>query len=141
MWRKSRANSQVDLAFRFEEMLAIVAAATLSLITGLMAGLPWQQCLILMFGVSCLVGGIVFTLLEMRRLTHPPAGATAPLQTTKAATALRRIVVHSWRNIDPLPHHENCPECPGQDQGQRTSNLPDSTPFLEVIAARLRNRR
>ena len=141
MWRKSTTNDEVDVAFRFEETLAIVAAASLALIIGLMAGLSWQQCLILIFGVSCLVGGIVFTLLEMHRLTHPPTGGSAPSPATKAATVLRRIVVRSWQSIDPLPHHENYPECPGQDQGQRTSNLPGSTPLLEAIAARLHSRR
>jgi len=141
MWRKSTASNQADVAFQFEATLAIVAVATLAFIIGLVAGLSWQECVTLIIGVSCLLGGIVFTLIEMHRLTHPPTSRRSPPPSTKAATVLRKIVARSWQSVDPLPHHENYPECPGQDQGQRTSNIPGSTPLLEEIAQRLHNRR
>jgi len=48
--------------------LAIIAAANTALIFGLLAKLSWQGCLMLMFAVAALGGGIVFTVLEMRSL-------------------------------------------------------------------------
>jgi len=49
-------------------ILAIIAAANTALIFGLLAKLSWQGCLMLMFAVAALGGGIVFSVLEMRSL-------------------------------------------------------------------------
>jgi hypothetical protein len=48
--------------------IAIIAAAITGLIFGLLTKLSWQGCLMLMFAVAALGGGIVFTVLEMRSL-------------------------------------------------------------------------
>ena len=48
--------------------LAVIAAANTALIFGLLANLSWQECLVLMFAVAALGGGIVFTVLEMQSL-------------------------------------------------------------------------
>jgi hypothetical protein len=48
--------------------LAIIAAANAALVFGLLANLSWQECLILMFAMAALGGGIVFTVLEMQSL-------------------------------------------------------------------------
>jgi hypothetical protein len=48
--------------------IAIIAAANAALVFGLLAKLSWPECLMLMFAVAALGGGIVFTVLEMQSL-------------------------------------------------------------------------
>jgi hypothetical protein len=49
-------------------VIAIIAAANAALVFGLLAKLSWPECLMLMFAVAALGGGIVFTVLEMQSL-------------------------------------------------------------------------
>jgi hypothetical protein len=119
----------------------MIAAATLALIVGLMLGLAWEKCLILIVGAAALTGGIVFTFLEIRRIALPPGPKQAARSTLHSAvTNLRRIIAPIPKSNDPCPHHEYYPESPGQDQGQLTSHLSGPTPVLEELAKAFRKR-
>ncbi len=52
----------------FEYLLAMVAAATLALMLGLLGGVSWPLCLMLMLGSATLIGEVAFTLLQMHGL-------------------------------------------------------------------------
>ena len=135
-------------AWRYEELLAMIAAATTALIVGLMARIGWQNCLILIGSAAAFTGGVLFALLELHRLGRAASGNAAILaQNTsdanqsirlRAFASLRRIMMQPAESNDPYPHHEDYPESPGQDQGQLTSRLTGSTPLLEELATAYR---
>ena len=88
--------------------------------------------MLLLIGGLFVAWGIVFTFLELRLLAQTPkerAGDILPEEkepygpvTVQPATG------------DPYPHHEDYPESVGFDQGQLTSRISGSTPFVEDLA-------
>jgi hypothetical protein len=54
----------------FGYFLAMLGGATTALIFCLMAGLSWQESLMIMCVGAVLMGGGLFTILEVRRLAH-----------------------------------------------------------------------
>ncbi len=91
--------------------------------------------LILMGAAAMLIGGIVFSLLKTQRPV-PTAGARRLVRQYRALEAhlarigTEKLQEQSASRDEPYPHHETYPESPGEDQGQLTSHLPGSTPFL-----------
>lgn len=53
----------------FEYLLPMVAAATLALMYGLVVGVSWPICLMLMAAAAALIGGMAFTLLHFSKCT------------------------------------------------------------------------
>ena len=92
--------------------------------------------LILMGAAAMLIGGIVFSLLKTQRPV-PSASARRLARQYQAFEAdlarigTEKLQEQSTSRDEPYPHHETHPESPGEDQGQLTSHLPGSTPFLE----------
>ena len=126
----------------FEYLLPTVAAAAIALMFGLLVGVSWPLCLMLMGAMAVLIGGVAFTLLKMHSLAFPKdrAGRYEFLDPNRSAElrlrAQPQILVKRPADEEPYPHHEDYPESAGEDQGQLTSHLPGSTPFLEDLAVR-----
>jgi len=62
-WPRERGHGSNVLLF--ECLLPMVAAATVGLIYGLLAGISWTLCLLLMGALAALIGGTTFTLIQM----------------------------------------------------------------------------
>jgi hypothetical protein len=129
----------------FECLLPTIAAATIALMFGLLAGLSWPRCLMLMGALAALIGGAAFSLLKMHRLAlSQPVGSSdrvatgLPVDSNRSATTSlaappRGLARQSAFLFQPYPHHEDYPESAGEDQGQLTSHLSGSTPWLEDL--------
>ena len=92
--------------------------------------------LILMGAAAILIGGIVFSLLKTQRPVPSASGRRLARQYQALEADLARIGTEKLQGQspsrdEPYPHHETYPESPGEDQGQLTSHLPGSTPFLK----------
>ena len=128
--------SENDQATFFECLLVMVATGTTSLIFALLTGLKWQGSIVVMASVAVLVGGIVFSLLEMYRLGYQ-AGRSEPALTSQQRSTiilpLNTISEQSTIVDEACFHHEDHPESCGEDQGQLLSHLSGSTPFLERL--------
>jgi hypothetical protein len=127
-----------DLRIGFQPVLAVPRTWTWTG-TGSAARLPQVDSLppLILMGVAAMViGGIVFSLLKMQR---PVASASTRRQARQheafeadlARVQTEKLLEQSPARDEPCPHHETYPESPGEDQGQLTSHLPGSTPFLE----------
>lgn len=120
----------------------IVFAVLISLFAGIgmMAGMRWWEILLWCVGTCLVVGGIIFTFFEVRRL----AGITNPgqlaLEEEEADRLTRHLIVVEESTGDPCPHHEDYPGSAGFDQGQLTSRDPGSTPLIEDLLRRRRQR-
>lgn len=128
----------------FLSLLAVAAAAMLALIFCLMANLRGVELLAVVVASSLVVGGIVFSLLELygqgrgdKALKQISAIAAFEAQLALERARAERDNVESSISLEPYRHHEDHAESPGRDQGQLTSNLPGTTPFFEK-ASRLR---
>lgn len=64
----SRRSDGVSKRALFSSSIAIVAGASIALIISMAEMLKWQEGLGLALGVAALVGGAIFTILEMRHL-------------------------------------------------------------------------
>lgn len=126
-----------DQATLFECLLAMVATGTTALILSLLGGLQWQGSIMVMASVAVLIGGIVYSLLEMYRLGYPVRHSeTARTRQYWNRRILERNTVSRQQSAEideACFHHENHPESSGEDQGQLLSHLPGSTPFLERL--------
>jgi len=114
-------------------VVAIGCAMTFSWIVGL----AWWQAALLVIG--CLIGAwaTLFSLLEIQRLGAKPKSAEEALSEEADPYASRSVVVDPPTG-DPYPHHEDYAQSSGQDQGQLTSRLTGSTPFVDAILSRRR---
>jgi len=134
----------IGIVWRSQELLGMIAAATLALLVGLTEGLSWPDCLILVMGAAVITGGVIFTFLEVCRLALP-AGAQVTQQEPPSANRLsalanlRRAMLPVAEGTEACPHHEYYPESPGQDQGQLTSRWPSSTPNLCEFLGHIRS--
>jgi hypothetical protein len=120
-------------------LLATVAGASASLMICLLAGLSRHECVINTISGALIIGGGVFSLLyhrqtqrnhdlEIRSIVEAAAlDATIAAQRAIAEQAITEPPVGS----EPYRHHEDHAESPGYDEGQLTSRLPGTTPFLE----------
>ena|SRR5579871_1332363 len=108
-------------------------------IVSMVVSFAWWQSLLLATGISLVVWGITFTVLEVRRI----AGISTAHRTVDEIEAYRnqyRVGVVQPPTGDAVPHHEDYPESPGMDQGQLTSRLQGSTPLVDRLL-RSRERR
>lgn len=143
---KEGESSNAGSVLRIEYLLPTAAAATTAFMFGLFIDASWTMCLMLIAAVAVWIGGVAFTLVEMHRLAllQNRAAQYDSSDPNRFAEATLRAqshiaVMQSRREFDPCPHHEYYPESAGEDQGQLTSHLSGSTPFidhLEVSIAR-----
>ena len=118
---------------KFAFLYVVIAAAGLA---GVMtysgiAGLAWWQSLLMLVG--CLIVGwaILFSILEVRRLGQTTKERADEAVEGSSNPYPSRNVVVAPPTADPYPHHEDYAQSSGFDQGQLTSQLPDSTPFID----------
>jgi len=116
--------------------LLVIATISFVAILSMLAGLSWLQFILVAIASSFLIWTGFFTLYEFRRITRTPR------ETEEIESSLKtelRIVIVEPPTGEAYPHHEQHAGSPGQDQGQITSRLPDSTPLLDEILRRWRH--
>jgi len=120
-------------------LLVMILAASFAWVLVLLANFSWQTCAILMGGMALLIGGIMYTMLEMNRLTdrrrakevEAEMAAIEAFETLLAAERAQAERNLPPEGVEPYRHHEEHAESPGYDQGQLTSRLSGTTPFLK----------
>jgi hypothetical protein len=111
-------------------------ALTCTVMYSLFAGLAWPQSSLLVIGSLIVAWAAVFCFLEVHR-----DGRTAKNSARKAFEEDRdlyasRTVTVAPPTGEPYPHHEEYAESAGLDQGQLTSQLSGSTPFVDRFLSR-----
>jgi hypothetical protein len=112
-----RKGSQV--AFTYVVISAVVITAVL--LYSLVADLTWPQRVWLTVGVLIVVWGIVFSILEVRRIAARSESILGPADVVDP-DAPRKVVVEPPTG-EATPHHELHAGSEGLDQGQLTSRL------------------
>lgn len=110
-------------------------AITCAIAYSMFASLAWLQSLLLLIGCLFVGCALVFTFIEV----HRAAGAskkTGEVLNEDADLYASRTVDIRPPTGEPYPHHEDFAESAGLDQGQLTSRIPGSTPFLDVFSSR-----
>ncbi len=111
---------------------AIAGATTYSWIHGLGG---WQTVLL---WIGCLLGAwaTLFSFLEVRRLARSPKDTAEEARQEEPNPYGPRTLVVRPETGDAQVHHEYYPESAGFDQGQLTSQISGSTPFVEEFLNR-----
>lgn len=120
---------------RFAFLYAVIAAAAIAsaMIYSGIAGLAWWQSVFLVIGTVIVGWAILFSILEVRRLAQSPEERAAEaLEEGPNAYPARTLTVDKPTG-EPYPHHEDHTESPGFDQGQLTSRIPETTPFIDKL--------
>jgi hypothetical protein len=104
----------------------------------LIEDLGGSRTLLLLVGCLLVLGAILFTFFEVRRLAEVSDGYSGPSGEAADPDASRLVVVEPPTG-EPYPHHESHIGSPGLDQGQLTSQLPDALPWnlRELWASRI----
>lgn len=122
----------------------VVFAVMVSFIAGfgMMAGMHKWEILLWSLGACLVVGGIIFTFFEVRRLAGI-SKSNEELAREEAETdrLTHYAVVVEGPTGDPYPHHEDHAGSPGFDQGQLTSRGPEATPWIEDWLTKRRQKR
>lgn len=121
-------------------VISAVAVACVMIYSGI-AGLHWRQSLLLLTGGLIGAWATLFSFLEFRRIGQTPENRTREALKEYPDPYAPRIVVVAPPTGDPCPHHEDYPESQGLDQGQLTSTLPYSTPFIDRFLSRRRTKK
>lgn len=122
---------------RFAFLYVVIAAgatASAMIYSGL-AGLVWWQSLLTVIGAVVVGWTALFSILELRRLAQTPSEAAKALEEASNPYFTRTVVVEP-ATADPYPHHEDYVQSSGFDQGQLTSRIPDTTPFINRFGRR-----
>jgi hypothetical protein len=130
--------SRGEESIAFLYVVVAVGAISTAMLYSVVAGLTWWQDLLMLIGSLILGWAILFSVLEVRR------SASTPEDRAKQAFQEDypdRIVVVDPPTGDPCPHHEDYPQSAGLDQGQLTSRIPDSTPFVDRFLNRPRGKK
>lgn len=123
--------------FAFLYVVIAAGAVASAMIYGGIAGLSWSRTFLALLG--CLIVGwaILFSILEVRRISR--AADSRPTEALVGPEPYpTRIVVVQPPTGDAYPHHEDYNESQGFDQGQLTSRIADTTPFVERLLRRWR---
>jgi hypothetical protein len=124
---------------RGQERFGFLYALTLAVVVGcamtfrLVHRVGWTETVLVLIGGLFLVWGVLFTILEMRRLAQTTQERAEDIVAEKKET-YGPVTVQPPTG-EPYPHHEDYPESAGFDQGQLTSRIPGSTPFIEDLAS------
>lgn len=129
-----RRASRVAFIYGVVTALAVTGIILFTLI----AGWAWRQSLFLTIGVLVVLWALMFSLLEVKRLSSRSPGILGPKEIVDP-DAPRRVPVQSSTG-EPEEHHEFHPESPGMDQGQLTANLPEALPLVGEVERRHREK-
>ncbi len=124
---------------RFAFLYVVIAAGALAsaMIYSGIAGLTLGQTILAVIGAVVVGWAILFSILEVRRLAKTPAEAAQALEEASNPYTPRTVVVDP-PTADPYPHHEDYTQSSGFDQGQLTSRIADTTPFIGRLLGRRR---
>ena len=131
---------------RGEEKFAFLYVVISAVAVGCAMTYSWIAGLALLPTVLVLTGALIgawatlFSVLEVRRLNQTPKNSTEGIAEEADPYASRAVAVGPPAD-EPCPHHEEYPESPGFDQGQRTSRLSGTTPLIDTFLDRQRNRK
>jgi hypothetical protein len=103
-----------------------------------LADLSWLQGLLIFIGCLSVGWAILFTILEVRRLAQSAREREEEALLSSSNPYVSHSVAIDPSTGDPYPHHEDYGESCGQDQGQRTSRLPGTTPLIDRLVKRAR---
>jgi len=131
MERPTRANQTSPVTLPYY-IAGIVSVALGIVIISMVVNFAWWQSVLLGAGVSLVVWGITFTILEVRRIAGISTTGRTPDE-IEAYRNRRPAVLVQPATGEACPHHEDYAESPGLDQGQLTSNLSDSTPLIDRL--------
>ena len=141
--KKARFVGIVPGQERFAFLYVVISAATTTCVVtyGSIAALPWWQRLLMLIG--CLIVGwaILFSILEVRRLGQTVKERADEALGRSSNPYPSRIVVVEPSTGDPYPRHEDYVGSAGLDQGQLTSQLSDSMPFIGRFLSRGRDKK
>jgi len=115
---------------KFAFLYGVAAAVTITIVAiySLVASLTWFQGLMLLAGCLLVIWTLVYSVLEMHSRDREEGSATRLEQPDPYGP---RKVVIAPPTGEPYPHHETYAESAGFDQGQLTSRIPGSTPFID----------
>jgi len=127
---------------KFAFLYAVIAVGALgtAVTYGMVAGLSWLRMLLAFLGCLSVGWALLFSVLEARRLAQTPDERASEALEGRANPYTSRSVDIRQPTGDPYPHHEDYFESSGQDQGQRTSRLPGSTPLIDGFLERRREK-
>ena len=122
---------------RFAFLYVVIAAGAVAsaMIYSGITGLTLAQTILAVIGAVVVGWAILFSVLEVRRLAQTPDEAAKALEEASNPYTTRTVVVEP-PTADPYPHHEDYVQSSGFDQGQLTSRIPDTTPFISRFARR-----
>ena len=128
------APGQEKWAFLY--VLTAVAAIAWATTYSWIAGLAWWLAVPLVIG--CVIAGcaVIFSFLEVRRLARSPKDTAEEARQEEPNPYGPRTLVVRPETGDAQVHHEYYPESAGLDQGQLTSQISGSTPFVEEFLNR-----
>lgn len=129
-----RQASRIAFAYGVVTALAVTAIILYSLV----AGWSFKQSLFLTIGVLVILWALMFSLLEVKRISSRSKSIAGPEEAFDP-DASRRVPVEPATG-EPQVHHEFHPGSPGMDQGQLTANLPDAVPFVGEVERRHREK-
>lgn len=121
-------------AFLYVVISAVVVGCAMTY--SWIAGLAWWQTVLVLIGGLAGAWATVFSFLEVRRIAKTPKYRAEEALKEEADPYASRTVVVAPPTGEPYPHHEDYAESAGLDQGQLTSHLPDSTPFIDTFLSR-----
>ena len=135
---KPRRPGVVPLQKKLDFLYVVIGVGVLvsAGLYSLVAGLRLWQTLIVLFGGLSVGWALLYSILEVRRLAQTAKEREEEL----LDPYFSRTVTIEPPTDDPCPHHEDYRESSGQDQGQRTSRLPGSTPLVDRILERGANK-
>ncbi len=114
-----------------EIRLAAAVTVTVVIAYSLIASLAWWQSLLLLIGCLFGIWTIVFSFLEVYRAARNAKNSASEAFNEDTDPYASRTVAVGPPTGEPYPHHEDFVESAGLDQGQLTSQLPGSTPFID----------
>ncbi len=120
------------VAFTYVVVSAVVITAIL--LYSLVAELTWPQRVWLTLGVLVVVWGIVFSILEVRRIAAREKSIVGPPHMVDP-DAPRKVMVEPPTG-EATPHHELHAGSEGLDQGQLTSRLTGTPTPREIFQRR-----
>jgi hypothetical protein len=133
------ARGEEKFAFLYVVISAVAVGCAMTY--SFIAGLAWWQTMLVLIGGLSGAWATVFSFLEIRRLAQTPKDAADEALKEEADPYTSRAVFVEPPTGDPYPHHEDYAESAGLDQGQLTSQLPDSSPLLDTFLSRRRSQK
>lgn len=128
---------------RFAFLYAVIGAiaVAIAMTCSGIAGLSWLKTTFVLIGALLVSCAILFSVLEVRRVAQSPKEKADEARIQEENPYGPQTVVVAPPTSDACVHHEYYRESQGFDQGQLTSQIPDSTPLIEAFLNRGREKK